>query len=112
MMTSDYSNEFSNRGFWSALTKYMKRLGRKSLQLALELYYAAEDSSTPIWAKSVIYSALGYLILPVDAIPDMVPGIGLSDDITILVAAMATVATHVKASHQLRAEERLKAWFS
>jgi uncharacterized membrane protein YkvA (DUF1232 family) len=111
MTTPSYSSEFSTPRFWSSLAKYVKRLGRKSLLLALKLYYAAADASTPAWAKGVIYSALGYLICPIDAIPDMVPVIGLTDDLTVLTAALVTVAAHVTESHRLKAEARLQAMF-
>ncbi len=111
MMTPNYSSQFSTPMFWSSLAKYMKRLGRKSLLLALKLYYAAADASTPAWAKGVIYSALGYLICPIDAIPDMLPVIGLTDDLAVLSAALATVAAHVTESHRLKAEASLQAMF-
>ncbi len=58
--------------------------------LALHLHYTAEDAATLIWAKSPIYSALEYLILPIYAIPDMLPGIGLSNDIAVMSATLAT----------------------
>ncbi|QDZ90833.1 DUF1232 domain-containing protein [Shewanella decolorationis] len=111
MMTPNYSSQFSTSMFWSSLAKYMKRLGRKSLLLALKLYYAAQDPATPVWAKGIIFSALGYLISPIDSIPDMLPVIGLTDDLAVLTAALATVAAHVTESHRLKAEARLQAMF-
>jgi uncharacterized membrane protein YkvA (DUF1232 family) len=110
MSRQDYSANFSSKGLWLSLSKHLKRLGRRTVLLALQLYYAADDAATPIWAKSLIYSALGYLILPFDAIPDMLPGIGLSDDIAVMSAALATVAAHVGESHRQQAEQRLQDW--
>ena len=51
------------------------------IQKALWLYYAAQRPQTPIWAKTTIYAALGYFILPVDIIPDLIPGAGYVDDL-------------------------------
>jgi uncharacterized membrane protein YkvA (DUF1232 family) len=111
MSTQDYSSNFSSKGLWLSLSKHLKRLGRKAVLLALQLYYAADDATTPIWAKSLIYFALGYLILPIDAIPDMLPIIGLSDDIAVMSAALVTVAAHVGERHRQQAEQRLQGWF-
>ena len=39
---------------------------------------------SPLWAKTVIIGALGYLICPIDAIPDIIPGVGFTDDLVIM----------------------------
>lgn len=46
-----------------------------------------------------------------DAIPDIVPGIGFSDDLGALALALAIVLIHVKPEHKRQADERLKVWF-
>ena len=77
--------------------------GRKSLLTALTLFYCLQDRDTPPWAKGVIVGALGYLVLPTDLIPDLLPGIGYGDDWGALVAALATVAAYVKDEHKAKA---------
>lgn len=77
--------------------------GRKTLLTALTLFYCLKDSDTPAWAKGVIVGALGYLVLPVDAIPDILPGIGYGDDWGALVAALGTVAAYIKDEHKAKA---------
>jgi uncharacterized membrane protein YkvA (DUF1232 family) len=74
------------------------------------MYYAAQDSDTPAWAKAVIFGALGYFILPVDAVPDFLPG-GLVDDAGALASAITVVAAHIKEEHSRRAREVLREWF-
>ncbi len=54
------------------------------LRAAFTLYVLLKDSSTPLWAKTAIIGALGYLICPLDAIPDLIPGIGFADDLAIM----------------------------
>lgn len=81
------------------------------MEPALKLYYSAQDSDTPIWAKTTIYGALGYFISPIDAIPDLSPIVGYSDDLGVLVAALATVAASIKNEHGVKAKETLKRWF-
>ena len=72
------------------------------------LYAVLEDSSTPKWVKAVIVAALVYLINPVDAVPDVIPGLGYSDDLGVLVAALRSVKAHIFSDHHSRAKQLLK----
>ncbi len=47
----------------------------------------ARDPRVPARSKATLFLLAGYLILPVDIIPDFIPGIGQADD--LLVAAFA-----------------------
>lgn len=108
---SGYSSAYSDAGFWGKLRKVARKVGYGALEKALKLYYAARDPDTPAWAKGVIFSALGYLISPVDAIPDAIPVVGYSDDVAVLGAALTMVALHIKDEHVQRAREQLQRWF-
>lgn len=70
-------------------------------------YYSAFDPATPLRAKGILLGALVYFILPADAVPDMVLGLGFTDDLAVLVAAVNAVRTHVTAAHHARARETL-----
>ena len=90
--------------------KFFPRLQRvlARVPLADELvaaYYAAFDSATPLKAKGILIGALAYFILPVDALPDFVLGLGFTDDMAVLLAAFNVVRTHVTAEHRRRARE-------
>ena len=93
------------RGFWAKLRKHATTAGREVVEKALWLYYAARAPQTPAWARSVIYGALAYLVLPADAIPDALPAIGFSDDLVTLTAAVATVALFIDDVLRLRREK-------
>ena len=112
MSDNEFEKEFSDNGFWDKVKKFAKSAGEAVLEPALKLYYAAQDPETPAWAKTTIYGALGYFISPVDAIPDITPLVGYSDDLGVLVAATAAVAAHVKEEHKAKAKDTLKQWFS
>jgi uncharacterized membrane protein YkvA (DUF1232 family) len=86
-------------------------IGRKLVELALQLYYALQDPEIPTWAKAVIMGALGYLILPADAIPDFIPGAGYADDLGAIIAAVGTVAAYITPEVKEKASEKLKQWF-
>lgn len=112
MSNDKYEKDFSDQGFWDKVKGYAKAAGESVLEPALKMYYAATDSDTPIWAKTTIYSALGYFISPIDAIPDITPVVGYADDLGVLTAAVAVVATYIKDEHVKMAKETLKRWFS
>jgi uncharacterized membrane protein YkvA (DUF1232 family) len=80
---------------WRTLKKVAAKASRKMHFSALILFYCLKDKDTPAWAKGVIVGALGYLILPVDLIPDVIPGAGYGDDWGAIVAALAAVAAYI-----------------
>jgi uncharacterized membrane protein YkvA (DUF1232 family) len=77
-MTSPRS--YSAPALWHTLGRVAVVAGRKTLTSALVLFYCLKDRETPAWARGVIVGALGYLILPLDMVPDILPGAGYGDD--------------------------------
>jgi uncharacterized membrane protein YkvA (DUF1232 family) len=98
---------YSHSRLWLTLKKAAASAGRQTLLTALTLFYCLQDRDTPTWAKGVIVGALAYLILPVDLIPDIIPGAGYGDDWGALVAALATVAAYIKDVHKSKAAAQL-----
>ena len=88
---SDYGDNYSDSGFWNKV----KKLGKKVLKPALQLYYVMKESSTPLDTKGLIIGALGYLILPVDLIPDFIPAAGYTDDLAALLAVVKMCKEHI-----------------
>ena len=70
-------------------------------------YYCALDPDTPIKVKLVLFSALGYFVLPVDAVPDVLTGLGFTDDATVLATALGIVGAHIQDPHRLAARRLL-----
>lgn len=70
-------------------------------------YYCVLDSSTPLRAKAILLAALGYFVLPADAIPDVIFGLGFTDDVAVLSAAIAAVRAHITPAHKAAAKESL-----
>jgi uncharacterized membrane protein YkvA (DUF1232 family) len=95
------------RGFWRKI-----RYVAGSLPFAEELlaaYYCAFDSRTPLQVKAVLLGAVAYFVMPVDLIPDCIPGIGYTDDAAVLAAAVELVASHINADHHEAARRVLAA---
>ncbi|MFT4638304.1 MAG: uncharacterized membrane protein YkvA (DUF1232 family) [Verrucomicrobiales bacterium] len=105
------SPHYSDTSFWEKVTKYAKVAGEEVFKHGFTLYYCLQDDRTPTWAKTTIVGALGYLILPVDAIPDIIPVVGFSDDLGALAAASATVAAHIIPEHKVKAADQVETLF-
>lgn len=99
----DFSKEYKDESFWKKITDLALNAGKEVVEKALTLYFCLIDSDTPSWAKGVIVSALGYFIVPMDAIPDPTPVVGFSDDLGALASAIAIVAAHIKPEHKEKA---------
>jgi len=106
-----YEQAYSENGFWRKLKRYAKTAGREVVEKALLLYYAAQEEKVPRWAKATIVGALGYFIVPLDAIADLTPGVGYADDLGVLALAVATVASCINDNVRARTAERMHAWF-
>ena len=106
-----FENKYSDKGFWDKVIAFAKTAGREVIEKALWLYYAAQNPATPAWARSVIYGALGYFIIPFDAIADFTPLVGYADDLGVLVAAVATVALFITEEVKEKAARKLRDWF-
>jgi uncharacterized membrane protein YkvA (DUF1232 family) len=105
--TSKAAPWYSGPRLWRTLMKVAVSAGRKTLFSALILFYCLKDRDTPTWAKGVIVGALGYLILPTDLIPDILPGAGYGDDWGAIVAALGTVAAYIKDEHKEKARTQV-----
>ncbi|NLY27901.1 MAG: DUF1232 domain-containing protein [Alcaligenaceae bacterium] len=111
MNTLRYQTFFSKSGFWQKLGRRGGALGRGVLEKSLYLYYAVQNPETPAWARRVIYGALGYFILPLDAIPDLAPLLGYTDDLSVMAAALATVSFYITPQVKEQAQTKLASWF-
>lgn len=107
-----HEQAYSEHGFWRKAKSQASAIGRQTLEKALWLFYAVQNPDTPKWARRVIYGALGYFVLPLDAIPDLIPGAGYTDDIGILTAAVAAVALYINDDVKTQARDKLNQWFS
>lgn len=106
-----YIPNFSEFNFWETLKKYGTRLGQRTVYSSLLLYYAFKRSETPAWAKNIVVGVLGYLITPIDFIPDLTPIIGYTDDIGILSFGLVTIACFVNDEVKTTAKDKMAKWF-
>jgi Uncharacterized conserved protein len=107
-----YSPEYSENKFWNKVKKYSRRIGATCVKQALYLYFIMIDKSTPTSLKLQIAGALGYLILPLDMIPDFIPFAGFTDDISAIVYVYNKVKNHITPEIEAKVEDKIKAIFN
>jgi uncharacterized membrane protein YkvA (DUF1232 family) len=93
-------------GLWAKLRRAAGRIG--FAQEAVAAYFCAIDPATPARVKLILLSALAYFIMPVDAIPDFVAGLGFTDDAAVLFAAWRAVGSEITDTHRERARAVLE----
>ena len=107
----NYSNKFSKRDFVEKIARIAKGAGAKLVYAALILYYTLQSDKVSATNKAMIIGALGYLISPVDVVPDAIPIAGLADDLGVLVFVLKKVWTDIDPDIQVKARQRLTKWF-
>ena len=105
---SDYSAHYSNENFWQKIATYAFAAGKQLIEEALVLYYVWSDPEVPEWTWAAITCALGYFISPLDAIPDIIPVVGYSDDASVIAAVALLVKSWTKEEHRQRARATIR----
>ena len=107
----DYTDAYSEKSFWEKLSQYAKKAGYEVVEKALLLFYALQEERTPTWAKATIVGALGYFIAPLDAVIDLTPGIGYTDDLGVLALAVTVVAAYINDTVRNKTAVKMERWF-
>ena len=106
-----YGKLFSENKLWEKIKNYATQAGVKAVYSCLLLFYAYRRKDTPSWAKNIIIGTLGYFLAPIDAIPDLSPIIGYTDDLGVLSFGLVTIAAYINDEVREQAKERLSKWF-
>ena len=93
--------------FFDKILKYAKVIGVNLIYKALQLYYVLQKPDVPAADKGIIIAALGYLISPLDFIPDPIPVAGYTDDALALALAIAKVSMYIDEEVNMLAKQRL-----
>ena len=94
------------RKFWRKARRVAVRLPFAEDLLAA--WYCAFDRDTPMQVKAALIGALAYFVLPFDAIPDMLPVLGFTDDAAVLATAMKLVIDNIRPEHREAARRKLE----
>jgi uncharacterized membrane protein YkvA (DUF1232 family) len=94
------------RRFWTKLRRVLTRI--PFAEDLVGAYYCALDRDTPAYVRAVLFGAVAYFLLPTDMVPDLLAGIGFTDDASVLAAALAAVGRHLQPKHRAQARESLE----
>ena len=106
----DFSKNFSVAKLWEKIQKNARKLGVKVVFEALKLFYMLQDPVGNASDKLIITAALGYMILPLDLVPDFIPG-GFIDDGVILTWALNQLKGKMTEQTLQKAKSKLREWF-
>ena len=107
----NYASKFSQKDFTEKISRIAKRAGAKLVYAALILYYTLQSDKVSKKDKAIIIGALGYMISPLDVIPDAIPIAGLTDDLAVLLYVLKRVWTDIDPEIEGQAKNRLSKWF-
>lgn len=106
-----YAEHYSEKNLWEKIGKVAKKAGLKTVYMVLLLYYVLMNDKTPAKYKAMIIGALGYFIVPLDAIPDFVPAVGYTDDLAAIAGMILAVAKCISPEIEAQAKAKLEEWF-
>ncbi len=106
-----YKDRFTKNGFVEKISRIARRAGSKLVYAALLLYYTLESDKISLKDKAIIIGALGYLISPLDVIPDAIPIAGLGDDLAVLIYVLNKVWENVNEDVKAKSRDKLLQWF-
>lgn len=110
MSDKDYSGFYSEDGMWAHIKKYAKKAGKELIRNVLILYYAFPEAS--VKDKAIIIGAIGYFISPLDVIPDALLGIGFTDDMGVIAAAVAKIRLNASKEVLAKADSKCEDLFA
>ncbi|WP_342558147.1 DUF1232 domain-containing protein [Metasolibacillus sp. FSL K6-0083] len=110
-VVANKDKHFSNDKFLTKVKASGLKLGMSTLHAASTLFFAVKSPDMSKANKLIILGALGYFILPFDIIADILPLVGLTDDVLIITAALAKVYSAITVETKLEAHQFLKKTF-
>jgi len=106
-----FGKNFSELNLLDKLQHFARQVGLKVVYMVLLLFYAYRRKDTPGWAKRIVIGTLGYFIAFFDAVPDLTPIVGYTDDIGILSFGLVTIASYINEEVRDNAKKHLHKWF-
>ncbi len=93
--TTTTSSGISEQEFWQKIKSLPAGTYCSLIETALTLYALLTEGSLTTTQVVALVFALGYFILPIDVIPDFLPLVGYSDDLSLLLATLSQFQSEV-----------------
>ena len=111
-MKNYFSRHYNEKTLQQKLREFSVKAGQQVVYSVLLLYYILKSPDIPFKKKASIAAALGYFILPFDVVPDLIPLIGFSDDLWILIYTLVQISTSITPEIKKQAREKMLKWFN
>ena len=97
---------------WCKIGEYARKVGCWSVRPVLLMWYVMLSKDTPKADKVLIFSAISYLVLPIDLISGKrLPVIGWLDELVSITVAYEKVCKHITPEMEAKADAILNRWF-
>ena len=106
-----YEQHYNDSSFLDKVTKYGKLIGINALYKAVQLWFVLQKPDVPASTKAVIMGALGYLIAPLDFLPDLMPVLGYTDDFVAITFALIKVQGYIDEEVERKSKHLLEKIF-
>lgn len=110
-MQNPYKHHFNEQSLWKKIGDFALTAGQQVIYAVLLLYYVMVDNKVSLKHRLAIAAALGYFIFPADAIPDITPLIGYTDDLGVLIFALTQIYGSITPEIKEKARNKMKEWF-
>ena len=85
----------------------VKAVGETTIYSVMLMYHAYKRKETPFWARNIIMASVAYLLSPIDAIPDLTPFLGFTDDVGVIMFGLVSIACFINDEVRIQAKESL-----
>lgn len=111
IIVEKYKKYYSENELFDKVKKHTKAAGLNLVYVGLVLFYTLQNPKLPLKIKNTIIGGLGYFILPIDVVPDFIPGIGLVDDLGVLMGVLVIAAFYIDEDVKNKAIAKLRDLF-
>jgi len=107
-VAESYGSYYDESRFWKKVKQVARKLGETVLSPVLSLYYILRSGRVSIREKAYIIGALGYFILPMDMLPDLIAGLGYTDDIAVILLLLKHLKGNITPEIEAQVETKIK----
>lgn len=97
---------------WDKLSTFAIKAGRVTTRPVLLLFFVMKSKDTPKADKLLVFSALSYLVFPIDILDaKRLPIIGWFDEVASISVAYQKVCKHITPEMEAKVDGILDRWF-
>lgn len=88
-----------------------RNIGEQTIYAVMLMYHAYKRKETPFWARNIIMASIAYFLSPFDTIPDLTPFLGFTDDLSVIMFGLVSIACFINDEVRVEAKKSLSKVF-